>query len=441
MSDYNMTNNPKVSISKQINKISKFFLIHFLSNLFLDSYIIIRTNYFNEVCFKNEFCPIKCEFSTRIFLLFFYFLWRSIFELHIFYMIFFVNNRLKRSFLMNLLLLLVYFTLIPFWFLYISNFISSKLLFIYFDLFFLAIGFLIFLPLIYFVFKIPLKLFWERNKFQLLFIITLLCYLMIGTSIANLQRFFAESMENGKNYFRIFVSTFCVLVETIINFVFSRLYLLFKKRNLINNNRYLFKILAQGLFGFTNTLQVGTILTSTFLDWGLYYQYIFMIYSTVNLMSKNSLAQKLLNKWLNNSSFKKIFKGKFFEHSSRSLEEPLIMFCSQKITSMFVFIPRLLFLLSTKKMCSPLTNISSQVCSTELPAEELTINIEPVLLFFILEVSIVIVSFFYFNLHKNKFMKKQLFQESFPFIKVFYYMSFHSVYEAWILLFIQTQKK
>lgn len=419
------------------NQFPRFFMIHLLSNLFLDSYIVIRSLYFNNICFISPECVINCPFSTKIFLLFCYFFWRSIFELHIFYMIFFVNNRLKRSLLPNLLLFLMYLILIPFWFLYVSNYIASKWLYIYFDLFFILNGSIIFVPLLFFVYKIPKKLFWERNKFQILFVATLLIYLTFGTYIVYLKQYFFKNVQDGKNYYRIFIASFCVIIETLINFVFSRLYMIFKAKNLIKSNQYLFKILAQGLFGFTNTLQIGTILISSFQEWGLYYQYIFMIYSNINLMSKNTLFEKFMIRCINKKFLKKIFNEKFLNMKQRNLEEPFMIFCSQKISCLFVFIPRLIFLLTFKKICSPIPNIGTKSCSTDL-FDGLIDNVEPMILFFIIEILVVIISFYYFKLNKSKLMKKLLFQEVFPILKIFYYMSYHSVYEAWILLFLSS---
>lgn len=418
----------------KINHILRFLIIHFLSNFLLDSYIIIRSVYFNEICFIYGNCIVQCSFSTKIFLLFCYFLWRPIFELHIFYMIVFVNKRLKKSLFLNLILVILYLVFIPFWFLFVSIYMKSDNLFLFFDLTFLIVGILIFLPVLNKIYKLTFPILWEKNKFQLLFAFTLLVYLSICSYLANLNSYFLKNIENGSNYFGIFIASFCCLNEMMINYVFSRLYIVFKKKNILKTNEYLFKILSHGLFCFTNTLQVGTILTSSLTDWGVYYQYVIMIYSIINLMSKNPLNEKIIRKFL-----KFIFRKKNQKNKKINLEEPRLIFCSQKINSLIIFIPRLVFLFIYKESCSPFTFSGTKSCSTQI-AEESISNYIPVLLFFLLEIFIIFLCFFYMGLNKNKFMRKILFKENYPYFKILYYMSFQCVYEAMLMIFIEARK-
>ena len=407
----------------------------------MDVYIVLRSKYFNEVCFKNDRCPMNCQISTKLFLVLCYYFWRFTVELNVFYVIIFLNSRLKANYKLFALMMLLYCIMLPIWFFVMGNIIDQDSLIFYFDITFISLGFLIFLPILHFKYRISLKFFLEINKFQFCFILIWMGYLIMSSNILTLQGYFQKNFTNGSNYFRILVATFCVLLENVINFIFTRLVFLFKSKNMIIRNRFILKIFAQGLFSFTNSLQVGVLATSTFHDWGLYYQFALTIYANINLMSNNYLMQKIFYFFIKSCcNFLKRFSiGSHSSINFQPYDDSLTIFIAQKIVCFFVIIPRITFLFCYKNFCSPLSDgdfISG--CFSKLSGE-MIINYVPIFVHFLIEISIIGGFYFYMSRKQKHRLMKCLFDNTSILFKVPYYMSFQAIYESWLWFFLIAQ--
>lgn len=417
-------------------------MVHLISHLLVNLYIVLRSNFFRDVCFKNPKCPLNCKISTKFFFLFCYYLWRLTFELGIFHMIFFLNALVKKNVKLTIFMLFLYLSLVTFWLFYFNNKIVQESFITYFDCAFLGLGFLIFLPILYFKYKVTLRDFYQINKFPFCFVASFMCYLLLSSNVATAQTYLS-SIPNGLDYFRIFVATFCLLLEFVLNFLFSKLVFLYNSKNMLIRNRFILKMFAQGLFGFTNSLQVGIIVSSSLSDWGLYYQFALSVYGNINLMSNNRLMKRMYNFLMNSfcASLKKIVtkSASNLPDSSRQLDdETLTIFISQKIVCYFVIIPRILFLFTYRSFCSPLADLISKKCVAEL-SEKIEINILPIILFFVVEIAIILGFFLQINQKKKHRLLKALFEERFMFVKVSYYMSFQAIYESWLRFFLIAQ--
>ena len=307
-------------------------------------------------------------------------------------MIFFCSSQMKTNVKLNILMLFLYFSLVSFWLFYLANKIAQESFITYFDCAFLGLGSLIFLPILHFKYKVTLRNFYEINKFPFCFVASFMCYLLLSSNVGIAQTYLS-SLPNGLDYFRILVATFCLLIEFVLNILFSKLVFLYNSKNMLIRNRFILKMFAQGLFGFTNSLQVGIIVTSTLSDWGLYYQFALSVYGNINLMSNNRLMKRVYYFLMNSfcASLKKIAtkSNSSLPDSSQLDDETLTIFISQKIVCHFVIIPRILFLFTYRSFCSPMADSVSKKCVSEF-SEKIEINILPIILFFVVEIAIIL---------------------------------------------------
>ena len=80
----------------------------------------------------------------------------------------------------------------------------------------------------------------------------------------------------------------------------------------------------------------------------------------------------------------------------------------------------------------------SKKCLSEF-SEKMEINILPIVLFFVVEIAIILGFFLQMSQKKKHRLMKTLFEDRFMVVKVSYYMSFQAIYESWLRFFLTAQ--
>lgn len=420
----------------------KFLMVQLLTNLFLIAYVFVKSQFFREVCFMSKNCTIKCHFTTKVFFLIFYFSWRLSFELNIFYNLVFFNNNLKRCWKLLCLMFLIYSLMLSVWILFLSNFIQASNILISLDLSFFVVSVCIFTPILTKFFKLSIKIIWKINKLNLCVILLFVSFLFFGSFMSDLQNFFYYNIDNGKDYFQIFISCFCFLYESLTKIFISKIIQGLKKKNLTVLHNFYLKLLAQGLFAFTNSVQLVVISLSGLSKWALYFQFILIIYSNANLLTNQFISKKFLK--MKFYCFCKIIEKMMRKkptNFTKVEDETIIIFFSQKIVSLSVFIPRIICLLTLKVFSTPLQMYSLENCYGEFQNNEVYLtNIYPIIIYFSLEIFLILLFYHIFPYQMKRKILKHIFKGNENFVKTFYFMSFHCIYESFLTTIMVLKK-
>ena len=200
----------------------------------------------------------------------------------------FFNKRLRGDRFLFLIYLTICGLIICVWFLVLWKFIPSDQIFLTMDFCVVVSMWLIFLPILSKNYKISIKSFFMRFKFMIFFLLFL--YFSLGSLLLIARRSINKISIYGHNYFQLMLSTFFLIIDYLIRYVYKILFKNLKHQNNLNSNIFVLQIFAQGIFGFSSAAQISVVASAIFSDFSLYYQYAVTIYSNFILMS-NELAK------------------------------------------------------------------------------------------------------------------------------------------------------
>lgn len=433
----------KIRVKKAIRRFFiEGFMPHFSATFFLAMLVGIRNNILLEICFLDNIVCNVCSIDVKIFYMLTVISLEYLIPILYGYYICFYTNSFRRFSRMSWITMILYYTMLFFWFyiwndsLYIlfpektvDNFVYASLV---------LINSIIILPYVKYISKLTWKSLILRTKYN-----TIL--LLLGCSafilFINVLHWFQEGLKNKseayQNIYQIFLVIFCVSYENSLLYIMIKQYPQIKKEWNNNNSPILF--IAKNIFIFSYAIRIANMAVLNSSQFGFYLQILTFTQYIIEILFGQSFFSFLLNyakSRIRNSKKKqktamlKLFK---VENENKEELECLRIMCYQKFEFFLCYWPRLIYIIFFNKwsLSQPFQKLV-KACSFDFN-DNIKIQSENILI--LVTIDIVISFSFLRKMIKNqKILNYMKFEtENLPFhYKVVLFSAFQICFEYWI---------